>query len=451
MKLRDFLSEQQISKEPEILAIYGRDWNSHYKAHPSCVIFVETTEQVQKLVHYAREKKTSLVPSGGRTGLSGGATATQQEMIVSFERMNKILNFNPIDRILTCQAGTITEEIQNFAKTKNIYFPVDFASKGSSHIGGNVATNAGGMKVIRYGLIRQWITGLQVVTGKGDVLHLNNSLVKNATGYDLRHLFIGSEGTLGFITEVSCQLTKPFCSLQVLVLSLPTLDSLMKVFEAFRVFDLTAFEMFSQKALQITLKSLKIKNPLSSQTPYYVLIEIEAPPQKHLLEVFEHCLSKGWTLGGEMSQNQQQFRTLWSLREGVSEALAFLQPYKNDVSVKISDIPDFLKKANELLYKNYPDFEVLWFGHIGDGNLHINILKPPSLDLKEFLKTCKKTDELLFSVLKDYKGSISAEHGVGLLKKDFLSFTRSKEEIEIMKSIKSVFDPSGILNPGKIF
>ena len=451
MKLQDFLSQDQILEDKAFLETYGKDWNPHYKPSPSKIIFVKTTEQVQKLVEYAQQHKVGLVPSGGRTGLSGGATATKKEMVVSFERMNQILDFNSRDQIVTCEAGVITEDLQNFAKEKGFFFPIDFASKGSSQLGGNVATNAGGVKVIRYGLTRQWITNLKVVTGRGDTLTLNHNLFKNATGYDLRHLFIGSEGTLGLITEVSCRLAKPPKNLQVIVLSISDLETLMKVFEKFyKSFELTAFEMFSHEALELNLKSSQKPNPLSHKAPFYALIEVEED-QKLLLEVFEQLTKEELVLGGEISQTHQQFQALWSLRENISEALQPFKPHKNDISVRISQIPEFLKEMNKVLKDNYPDFQVIWFGHIGDGNLHINILKPQSMTIEEFTQKCKQSDELLFSMLKKYHGSISAEHGVGLLKKPFLHFTRTPEEIAIMKGIKSIFDPHGILNPGKIF
>ena len=191
------------------LAVYGKDWTTYYNINASACVFPTQTSEVVALVKWARKNKISLVPSGGRTGLSGAACALNGEIIVSFEKMNRILDYNSIDQTVTCEAGVITETLQKFARSKNLYYPVDFAAKGSSQVGGNIATNAGGIKVVRYGMTRNWVTGLKVVTGSGEVLDLNKSLIKNATGYDLRHLFIGSEGTLGFIVEATLQLTVP--------------------------------------------------------------------------------------------------------------------------------------------------------------------------------------------------------------------------------------------------
>ena len=207
--LTKILVPKDIATDSDTLSNYGKDWTRVYQPNPLAIVFPRDTDQVQSLVKIANEQGFGLVPSGGRTGLSGGAMSTNQEVVVSFDKMNHIGEFNAVDRSVVCQAGVITEQLQEFAAQQGLFYPVDFASSGSSQIGGNIATNAGGIKVIRYGLTRDWVAGLKVVTGKGDILELNNGLVKNATGYDLRHLFIGSEGTLGFITEATIRLMRP--------------------------------------------------------------------------------------------------------------------------------------------------------------------------------------------------------------------------------------------------
>ncbi|MEE4376629.1 MAG: FAD-binding oxidoreductase, partial [Candidatus Competibacteraceae bacterium] len=222
--IRTLLDSTQIRTDTDSLLYYGQDWTRWYTPQPLAIVFPDSVEQVQLLVKYANEHRLGLVPSGGRTGLSGAAVATAGELVVSFERMNRILDFDPIDRSVTCEPGVITEALQNYAHERGLYYPVDFAARGSSHIGGNIATNAGGIKVIRYGLTRDWVMGLKVVTGKGDVLDLNKGLVKNASGYDLRHLFIGSEGTLGLIVEATIKLTSPPRENSVMLLGVPVLE-----------------------------------------------------------------------------------------------------------------------------------------------------------------------------------------------------------------------------------
>lgn len=454
-ELQKILTPAQVKTDPESLQQYGKDWTTYYDIKASAITFPEQIEDVVKLVKWARANKIALVPSGGRTGLSGAACATNGEVIVSFDRMNKIKNFNPTDQTVQIESGVITEELQNFAKEKSLQYPVDFAARGSSQMGGNIATNAGGIKVVRYGMTRNWITGLKVVTGTGEILELNKNLTKNATGYDLRHLFIGSEGTLGFVVEATVQLTAPQPPVSVLVLGLPGLEAVMKVFAEFKTkTSLTAFEMFSEKALQKVLKSTGLPRAFETVCEQYVVIEVEARAESDetaILSAFEKCLEEGWAQDGAMSQSESQAKNFWRLREDISESLAAYSPYKNDISVEIGRVPQFMSELDGILTKAYPTWEVIWFGHIGDGNLHINILRPPGLSKEEFVQECRKVDELVFKSVQNHKGAISAEHGVGLSKKSFLSFTRSPAEIEIMKGIKKVFDPDNILNPGKIF
>ena len=452
--LSHFLDREQITTEPSQLNTYGKDWTKHYTPHPTAILFPKSTEEVQKIVHWAIANNTALVPSGGRTGLSAGAYATNQEVVVSMEKMDKIIEFDEMERTLTCQAGLITETLQNFALEKGLYYPVDFAARGSSQIGGNIATNAGGIKVIRYGLTRNWIKGLTVVTGCGDILELNKSLVKNASGYDLRHLFIGSEGTLGFITKCQIQLTQKPRELKVFLLAVPELAAIMEVYKSFSSqLALTAFEMFTDVALKYVRQQGHVDTPLQTESSYYVLVELEEENEETLeraMLLFEQNLENGFIVDGTLAQNSQQARDIWRLREDITEATSEFLPYKNDVSVRVSKVPEFIINMDQILKTDYPEFDVVWFGHIGDGNLHINILKPEHLSSEEFMQKCHDVDHKLFSLIEKLGGSISAEHGVGLVKKPFLHHTRSKAELEYMKAIKKAFDPHHILNPGKM-
>lgn len=453
--LKTSLPHLALSEEPDDLLQYGRDWTKHFQPQPLAVAFPRSTADVKAIVLWARQNKIGLVPSGGRTGLSGGAVANRGELVVNFEKMNRILSFDPYDQAVTCQPGVITEQLQVFAQEKGLYFPVDFASRGSSQIGGNISTNAGGIKVLRYGLFRQWVSGLEVVTGSGEVLKLNQGLIKNATGYDLRQLFIGAEGTLGFITEATLQLTRPPQELMVFLFAVPHLDAVMKIFHAFKSqTSLVAFEMFTDVCLEIVLKHTQLPRPLSENSPFYLVVEVEKDSGKahdKALEVFSSGMEQGWITDGVEAQTPEQARDFWRLREDISEATAPASPYKNDISVRVSQVPEFLEAVNATLKKEYPHFQVAWFGHIGDGNLHINILKPKELNAQDFLRDCHRVDQTLFQIIQKQGGSISAEHGVGLTKKPYLEFTRSKEEIGLMKAVKSIFDPDHIMNPGKIF
>ncbi len=453
--LTAIVGEGKVHIDADSLAFYGKDWTKVYDPKPVAIVLPQTTEQVQAIVKLANEQQLAIVPSGGRTGLSAGAVASKGEIVVAMDAMNGIRDFNPIDRTVVCQAGVITEQLQQFAEDQELFYPVDFASSGSSQIGGNISTNAGGIKVIKYGMTRDWVAGLKVVTGNGEVLELNRGLMKNNSGYDLRQLFIGAEGTLGLITEATISLTKQPKGLTAFVLGVPEFGAIMDVLKAFQAsLELTAFEFFSEQALEKVVEHQGLQRPFETQAAFYALIEFENisdDVENQAMALFEHCVEQGWVLDGVMSQSLEQLQNLWRLREDISETISRWIPYKNDLSVHVSKMPAFLAKVDELVHARYPEFEIIWFGHIGDGNVHLNILKPDDWNKDEFYDKCHDVSQEIFEEIKNFGGSVSAEHGIGLIKKDFLGFSRSEEEIQLMRQIKQVFDPNGVMNPGKIF
>ena len=450
-KAMSVFSASQIKTDPDDLATWGTDWTRSFTVDPLAIVFPESIDQVVQLVKKAPEWNVALVPSGGRTGLSGGAVAPNQEIVVSLDRMNNILRFFETDKIVHCQAGLVTQQLQEFASSHGLFYPVDFSSSGSSQIGGNIATNAGGIRVIRYGLTRRWVAGLTVVTGTGEVLNLNHGLIKNATGYDLRHLFVGSEGTLGIVVEAEMRLIPQPTEQQVMVLAIPHLHAILDVLSAFQnTLELSAFEFFSELALQKVLAHRDVRRPFTSASPFYALLEYDANQFETANETFERVVGSGWVVDGVVSQSLSEATALWELREGISESIASFTPYKNDISVRIGEIPGFLEDVESVVTQHYPDLEVVWFGHIGDGNLHLNILRPADVSVEDFYQRCHAISPELFSLIQQRKGSISAEHGVGLLKRDFLNYSRTDEEIQVMQNVKHVFDPHGILNPNKL-
>jgi FAD/FMN-containing dehydrogenase len=452
--LRQAPPDPRLKTDPPDGEHYGRDWTRRWMPAPLAIALPASAEEVQIVVRWANQHGIALVPSGGRTGLSGGAVAANGELVLSLERMNRVLDFNAIDRTLTVQPGIPLEAVQNAAREHGLSYPVDFAARGSCSIGGNIATNAGGIRVIRYGNTREWIAGLKLVTGTGELLELNRGLIKNSSGYDLRHLVIGSEGTLGIVVEATLRLTDPPPPTNVMLLALPSFDVLMKVFAAFRErLQLEAFEFFTDRALHHVLAH-GAQQPFDQIYPYYVVTEFaigDETQEAAAMAAFEACMENGWVGDGVISQSDAQAAQLWRLREGITESLARYKPYKNDVSVRISVMPLFLEETQALLGEAYPQFEVVWFGHIGDGNLHINVLKPDDVADAEFVGQCEQVTKLLAASLAKYQGSISAEHGIGLVKKGYLESTRSAEEIAVMRGIKRVLDPNGLMNPGKVF
>jgi FAD/FMN-containing dehydrogenase len=433
---------------------YGRDWTRRWVPAPLAIALPGSVEEVQAILRWASAQQVAVVPSGGRTGLSGGAVAANGELVLSLERMNKPLAFDAVDRTLTVQAGMALEAVHNAALEHGLIYPVDFAARGSCSIGGNIATNAGGIRVIRYGNTREWIAGLKVVTADGQLLELNKGLIKNSSGYDFRQLLIASEGTLGVIVEATLRLTDPPPASNVMLLALPSFEVLMQVFAAFRDrLQLQAFEFFTDRALEHVLAH-GAQAPFDEVHPFYVVTEFAAGDEAQeaaAMAAFEACMEQGWVSDGVVSQSEAQAAQLWRLREGITESVARYKPYKNDVSVRISAMPAFMAETQALIGQAYPHFDVVWFGHIGDGNLHINVLKPDTTADAEFLTQCEHVTTLLAQVLARFDGSISAEHGIGLVKKGYLDSTRSAPEIALMKAVKHAFDPQGLLNPGKLF
>lgn len=451
--LADRLPNLRLLTDPADLEHYGRDWTRRWTPKPLAVALPGEVTEVQAIMRWANEQGVAVVPSGGRTGLSGGAVAADGELVLSLERMNRALAFDAVDRTLTVQAGMTLHAVHEAAKEHGLLYPVDFAARGSCSIGGNIATNAGGIRVIRYGNTREWVAGLTVVAGNGELLQLNRGLIKNSSGYDLRHLLIGSEGTLGVVVEATLRLTDTPPPSQVMLLALPSMDALMEVFALFRArLSLQAFEFFTDVALRHVLAH-GAQRAIDGEHPYYVVTEFDADEaaQDAALAAFEHGMEQGWISDGVIAQSEAQAAALWRLREGITESLAPHRPYKNDISLRISALPVFLHEIQTLLGSEYPHFDVVWFGHIGDGNLHINVLRPADLADADFIAQCEHVTKLLAETLQRHGGSISAEHGIGLVKRPYLGSTRSEAEIALMRGVRQVFDPKGLLNPGKLF
>ncbi len=440
--------------DSQSLVHYGRDWTRFWTPQPESIAFPKSTEEVVELVRWARESGRRLVPSGGRTGLSGGAVASAGEVVVSLEKMRALIDIDPVDSSLTAQAGIPVGELQRLAVDAGLYYPVDWAAADSSQLGGSIATNAGGIRVLKYGMTRNWVRGLTVVAGTGEVLELNRGLVKNNTGLDLRHLMIGSEGVLGIITEATVGLTRPPPEQSVLLLGFTGLEEIMPSFAELRArLNLSAFEFFDRRSVDHVAAQTGETFPLDGGCPFYAVVEFDDPKQSiqdEALAVFEHLLESGQVADGTLSQSGVQAQELWRWREAISEAISEKTPYKNDLSVRISRVPDFLAALDELVEKHYPDFEVVWFGHIGDGNLHMNVLKPEHWSVEDFHAAGRKLSPNVFELVRKFEGSVSAEHGVGLLKRNDLHYSRSDDELDSMRQIKRVFDPDHVLNPGKM-
>ena len=449
-------AEQILTGEAD-LAFYGTDSSFELKGAASIVLQPKTYEQVQEIVRACRTHKLHIIPSGGRTGYNGGACASNHEVVVSFDRMNAILEVDPVGMTLTAQAGATTEAIQAAAKSIGLFYGVDFASKGSSQIGGNIATNAGGVRVIRYGCTREWVLGLKVVTGTGELLELNGKLIKNQTGYDFRHLVIGSEGTLGLIVEATLKLAPAPKPSRRFLIGAETIAQALSLLSEIRLLgdQPTLFEYFDERCLTFVLEHASVRDPFLKRYAGYVLLEVEernASEQVVLEEFLLAQMEKGNLSDVCVPESAAQTEALLTIRELIPQMIReHATAHKQDLSLPVSKIGKFIEQFRTMLPEWLVSTNLLVFGHLGDGNLHVNILKDESMDEKTFFGKCHEFDAKIFALIKHYNGSISAEHGIGLLKKTALPFSRSRTEIGWMREIKRVFDPESILNPGKIF
>ncbi|RKG73672.1 FAD-binding oxidoreductase [Corallococcus exercitus] len=442
-----------LTREPAELQEYGRDWTRVYAPAPGAVAFPRGTEEVARFMALCHQHRVAVVPSGGRTGLAGGAVAMHGEVVLSLKRMNRMEPVDLLGNTVRVQAGAVTEAVHQHCAPHGLTWPVDFASKGSSTVGGNIATNAGGVKVIRYGLTRQWVLGLQVVTAQGQVLELNGALEKNNTGVDLRQLFIGSEGTLGIITEATLKLTRLPGKQDVFLFAVPDVAAVLRLFRDARQAPLvlSAYEFFTDKCLARVQRHRKLRSPFEAPSGCYVLLESEggdpAAVEAWLASLFE----RGLVTDGTQAQGAAQAQELWSLRESISESLSATGVlHKNDISLPVANLEAFCAELDAVFASRYPGWEICLFGHIGDGNLHVNVMKPDAVEKADFFAHAKQSDHAMFDLVRKHGGSISAEHGIGLLKKDYLDYTRAPGELELLRTLKRALDPAGILNPGKI-
>ncbi len=446
--------EDFFTREPAELDEYGRDWTRVHAAAPSVIAQPRTTEEVARLLRACNDASVAVVPSGGRTGLAGGAVAKDGEIVLSLSRMRRLGDVDLLGSTLRVQAGAVTEAVHQHSEPLGLTWPVDFASKGSSTVGGNIATNAGGVKVIRYGLTRNWVLGLEVVTATGDILELNGALEKNNTGLDLRQLFVGSEGILGVITEATLKLARLPSRQSVLLFAVDDVAAVLRVFRDARKAPIViaAFEFFTDRCLARVQQHRKARVPFEQRYPCYVLLEVEDADEVALEEWLGSLFERELIRDGTLAQNSTQAAELWTLREGISESLSATGlPHKNDIALPVAALETFCAELESLFAAQYPGWEICLFGHIGDGNLHVNVMKPDDLEKESFLARTSAADHAIFALVQKHRGSISAEHGIGLLKKPYLAYSRTPAELALMRAIKQTLDPRGILNPGKVF
>lgn len=461
--LKAIVGERNVVTDKHELQALGCDWTKIFTVAPLAAVLPGNTDEVSKVLKACCSRQIAVVPSGGRTGLAGGAVAGLGTVVLSLNRMNRIESVDKTGLTVRCQAGATTQAVQEAATAAGLFFGLDLAAKGSCQIGGNIATNAGGLKFIRFGGMREQVLGLEVVLADGTVLDMNSSIRKNNTGYDLKQLFIGSEGTLGVVTGATLKLAPKPRNVSLACIGVERFSDITAILKKCyqQGIQITAFEFFTRAAHEIVLQhSRGSKTPFEGTVPFYVLLEIEDAPGgiNQMEALLEDLLDKQLCVDAVMAQSHAQFIELWSLRENITESLAVRgHVRKNDISVPVDRLDAFYKDLESVVTAGSGDtrgsdgVDVILFGHVGDGNLHVNYSGSREIDFAVFNAAAKLIERKIFHLLPKYQGSISAEHGIGLLKKEDLKFSRTETEIEIMRSIKKILDPSGIMNPGKIF
>jgi FAD/FMN-containing dehydrogenase len=439
---------------------YLREWRDLYHGRAGVVLRPASTAEVAEIMALANAHAIPVVPQAGNTGLVGGQIPFNGEILLSVARLNRVRELDAAGYSMTVEAGLTLAQAQAAAASVNRLFPLSLASEASCQIGGNLASNAGGVGVLAYGTARQLVLGLEVVLADGRVLPGLSALKKDNTGYDLKDLFVGSEGTLGIITAATLRLYPKPAEQATAFVVLPELASALALFAAAQAAaggSLTAFEFMPRRVLDVVLRHIQgARDPMPSAGAWYALIELsslaaDGAAQRLLEEILYGAQQQGLIIDAVLANSLSQARAFWRLREAISEAQKFEGgSVKNDVSVPVAKIPEFIARADALVFGICPAARPLAFGHFGDGNVHYNILQPLGLPTPDFLALWRPLQDAVHAAVLAFGGSISAEHGIGVMKREALAAVKSPLELELMRAIKAAFDPKGILNPGKV-
>jgi FAD/FMN-containing dehydrogenase len=443
-----------VSQDPSDLQHWGRDWTRVHEPRPWAICWPRDTAEVAAVLRWCHANRVAVVPSGGRTGLAGGAVAAAGELVLSLDRLRDLAPVDAVGRTVQVGAGVPNQLLQDHCAPHGLWWPVDLAAKGSATIGGNLATNAGGLRVVRYGHARKWLLGLEAVTAAGEVISGLRALPKDNCGPDLGQLLVGSEGTLAVITAAVLQLTALPGPTAVALMACADATAVLGVLASVRHarLDLHAFEMFSDLCLTHVLRHTGLPAPLGTRQPLYALVEVglEAGGQQALEHWLETAMADGMAVDGALAGDRREAARLWAYRERITESLQEFSPRKNDVSVPVARLPQLLAELDRWLAQSRPGWEVALFGHVGDGNVHLNALRPRDMPMAEFQAACDEADGQLYEIVARMGGSVSAEHGIGLIKRRWLPLVRSPQEIDTLRAIKRAMDPQGLLNPGKL-
>lgn len=457
-KLKNIVGEKGWITDPESLEPFLSEWRDSYRGRTAIMVMPGSTQEVAAVVKACAAAGTAIVPQGGNTGLCGGAIpdTSGEQVLLSLSSMNRIRALSPSDYSMVAEAGCVLSDVQAAAAGVDRLFPLSLAAEGSCQIGGNLSTNAGGTNVVRYGTAREQVLGLEVVLANGDIWDGLRTLRKDNSGYDIKQLFIGAEGTLGIITAASLRLFPCPENLQTAFIAVADAQAAVDLFALLRgrLHDrIQAFELISDRAMRYVLKHIPdTRCPFSESSPWYVLLEFSASAaeqaiEEELISVIESGLAQDIVLAKSNSEQQQMWRIRHSISEAQKREGASL---KHDVAVPVGEVGRFIKEAEEAVLRSYPGSRLVAFGHVGDGNVHFNVSQPKDSPAGLFLEQRDAIASIVYDVVEKFGGSISAEHGIGVLKRSELLKRRSATEIAVMRAVKASLDPDNLMNPGKV-
>ena len=457
-KFRAIVGDKYAVTDPADIAPYTTEERDLFHGRSPLVLRPGSTAEVAAICKLANEHQIALVPQGGNTGLVGGQTPHNGEVVISMRRIDKIRDVDTASNTMTCEAGVILQVAQQRAAEVDRLFPLSLGAEGSCTIGGNLSTNAGGTTALAYGVAREMALGVEVVLADGRVMNLLSKLKKDNTGYDLRNLFIGAEGTLGIITAATLKLFPKPRAIETAYVGLKSPAAALKLLsisQAEAAGTLTSFELLSELAVDFSARhGIDVRDPLQGKHRWYVLMELSSPrddARATLEAILAKAMEDGVVDDAVMAANLSQRQAFWKLRDEMSAAQ---KPeggsIKHDISVPVVAVPDFLAQADAAVVKLIPGSRPVPFGHLGDGNIHYNVSQPVGADGADFLARWHEVNKVVFDIVMKMGGSISAEHGIGVLKRDELPDVKDKTAIELMRAVKAMLDPHGIMNPGKV-
>jgi FAD/FMN-containing dehydrogenase len=460
-RLANIVGAKHVITDPEIIAPYLREWRNLYTGHAQALVRPSSTAEVSAIMRLAMETETPVVPQSGNTGGVGGQIPDQsgKAILMSLSRMDRIRDIQPLSNMMTVEAGVILQNLQTAATDVDRFFPMSLPSEGSCMIGGNLATNAGGTGVIAYGNTRDLVLGLEVVLPDGRIWNGLSGLRKDNAGYELKHLFIGSEGTLGVITAATLKIfPRPRSQVTGFIgVSSPAVAlALLARAQNSAGGTITTFELIPRIGIDMVLQNAAgTRDPLGDQHPWYVLLEVSSQQEGGLQDLVEAMLAEAFEAGeaedAVLASSLDQRTNLWKLREDLPFAQATEGgSIKHDVSVPVASVPAFMEETLAMLNDKYPGCRPCPFGHLGDGNIHFNVTQPKGADKSEFMLLYNDMNTDVFDIVKRYGGSIAAEHGVGQHKRTLLPRYKDPVALDLMRAIKNTLDPKGIMNPGKV-